>query len=301
MEQVGDDHRHERGVVHDERDHERHQEQEADLAVATSELQAQLQLRAQRLVGSVRAGQRAHERPGDDHREEARRVEVEGPLQPPRADHQCRERRAEDPGQVVDDAHRRDRFRKLVLRDDLADDRAHRRLGECGRDAAERTRARAGAGWSAHRSRRGPRARSTTGPRARCPSPTIRRRGIRSAIAPPTGDSTRNGRNCATRLSDNRERPPAQLPDRPRRARRTGPTCRAATRRCPTCTSAKSRWRRTRIERGRRDRMATMWRSCWPDDDGRRQMGALAMWYDTCSDRGERRWLRVDWSDGGCS
>ena len=34
------------------------------------------------------------------------------------------------------------------------------------------------------------------------PSTTMRRRGSRSASAPPTGDSSRNGRNCATRLSD---------------------------------------------------------------------------------------------------
>ena len=40
----------------------------------------------------------------------------------------------------------------------------------------------------------------------------------------------------------------------------------------PVQKRAKSRWRSTWIERGRRDRMATMWRSCWPDATARRQM-----------------------------
>lgn len=48
------------------------------------------------------------------------------------------QRGAEDAGEVVDDAHRRDRFGQLVLGDDLSDHCAHRRLGERGGDAPER-------------------------------------------------------------------------------------------------------------------------------------------------------------------
>ena len=71
MQEIGHDHRHQRGVVHDERHHERHEEQEPDLPVGTRELQAERDLAPERFVGLVRAGDGADERPRHDDREEA--------------------------------------------------------------------------------------------------------------------------------------------------------------------------------------------------------------------------------------
>ena len=118
------------------------------------------------------------------------------------------------------------------------------------------------------------------------PSTTMRRRGSRSAHAPPIGESSRNGRNCATRLSDTANGQP--LSSRIAHPSATYwphvPSCDTP---LPSCTSAKSRWRRTRIERGRRDRMSTMRRSCWPARAAPTPNPIAGVWYDTPPDERE--------------
>ena len=135
---------------------------------------------------------------------------------------------------------------------------------ERGEEEQERDGLLAGRDQDAERDRR--RRRRARCRARRCGGAAAGRRARRRS-----GESSRNGRNCATRLSDTANGQP--LSSRIAHPSATYwpqvPSCDTP---LPSCTSAKSRWRRTRIERGRRDRMATMWRSCWPDAQPRRQM-----------------------------
>ena len=56
VQEIGHDHREQRGVVHDERDHERDEQQEADLRVAPREPEADRELGQERFVRRPGAG-----------------------------------------------------------------------------------------------------------------------------------------------------------------------------------------------------------------------------------------------------
>ena len=105
--------------------------------------------------------------------------------------------------------------------------------------------------------RRAGRARRRRRPRRRCRAPPMRRRDAVGERAAERGQQQER-QELRDQAERHRERPPAQLAGSPSPARRTGPTCRAATRRCPAAPARS----RDGAGPGSNEGRATGWRPC---------------------------------------